>query len=99
MLRMLQIISNPATEKICVTAPVYLKHNIVFLVDPSTIIAWRDISFYFDNEKENHAVNASEDDATHIAKRYTSKHKCYPDFYKIVISLSENGSCSPLNFV
>ena len=94
---MLQIISNSATEKICVTAPVYLKHNIVFLVDPSTIIAWRDISFYFDNEKENHAVNTSEDEAIHIAKRYTSKRKCYPDFYKIVISLSENRSCSPLN--
>ena len=51
--------------------------------------------FYFDIEKENHAINTSEDDATHVAKRYTYKQKSYPDFQKIVISLSENGSCSP----
>ena len=54
-------------------------------------------SFYFDIEKENHAINTSEDDATQVAKRYTYKHNSYLDFHKIVISLLENGSCSPFN--
>ena len=51
-------------------------------------------SFYFDTEKENQEINTSEDDATHVAKRYTYKHESYSDFHKIVISLSENGTCS-----
>ena len=54
-------------------------------------------SFYFDIEKENHAINTSEDDATQVAKRYTYKDKSYPDFHKIVLSLLENGSCPPFS--
>ena len=105
------IISNPSSEKICRPVLVYVKHNVAFLVDTSVQIDWRDIrtnlvgslarsgtkNLYFDIEKENHAINTSEDDATHVAKRYTYKHKPYPDFHKIAISLSENGSCSPFN--
>ena len=104
------IISNSPSEKICRAVPVYVKHSVAFLVDTSALIDWRDIrtdlvgdlarcgtkSFYFYFEKENHTINTSEDDATHVAKRYTYKHKSYPDFHKVVI-LSENGSCSPFN--
>ena len=105
------IISNRPSERISRAVPVYVKHYVAFLVDISALIDWRDVrtdlvgglarsgtkSFYFDIDKENHAINTSEDDATHVAKRYTYKHKPYPDFHKIVISLSENGSCSPFN--
>ena len=105
------IIFNPPSGKIYWAVPVYVKHNVAFLVDTSALIDWKDIrtdlfgglarsgtkSFYFDIEKENHAVNTSEDDVTHHAKRYTYKYKSYPDFHKIFILLSENGSCSPFN--
>ena len=105
------IIYNPPSEKICRAVPVYVKHYVAFLVDTSALIDWRDIktdlvgglsrsgtkSFYFDIENENHAINTSEDDATHVAKRYTYKHKFYPDFQSIFMSLSENGSCSLFN--
>ena len=95
----------------CRAVKVYVKYNVAFLAHTSTLIDWRDTrtdlvgglarsgikSFYFDIEKENHAINTSEDDATQVAKRYTYKHKSYPDFHKIVISLSKNGSGSPFN--
>ena len=61
------IISNPPSQKICRAVPVYVKHNVTFLVDTSVLIDWRDIRtdlvgglarsgtkrFYFDIEKEN----------------------------------------------
>ena len=47
-------------------------------------------NFYFDIENENHAISTSEDDETQVTERYTYKHKSYPDFHKIDISLSKN---------
>ena len=88
-----------------------LNITLHFLVDTSALIVWRDIRtelvgglarsgtkiFYFDIENENHAINTSEDNVTHVEKRRTYKHKSYPNFHKIVISLSESRSCFPSN--
>ena len=105
------IIANPPSEKIYRAVKVYVKHNVAFLAHTSTLIDWRDIwtdlvvgparsgikSFYFDIENENHAISTNEDDETQVTERYTYKHKSYPDFHKIDISLSKNWSCTPFN--
>ena len=95
----------------CRAVKVYVKYNVAFLAHTSTLIDWRDTrtdlvgglarsgikSFYFHIENENHAISTSEDDEIQVTKRCTYKHKSYPDFHKIDISLSKNGSCSPFN--
>ena len=99
------------TEKIASAPPVYVEHNVSFIVDSSTLGDWRDAkidlagmkrsktkSFYF-NRHQKEFIKADKSSYDWMINRYICCHQECKDFHKIVVTATDKqGILFPLIF-
>ena len=98
---------------IATSTPVYVKHNVEFLVDTSCLGNWRDIktdmiidmvrsatkTFYFE-DFEDQLSSSDVDVHDYKVTRYVYAHKKHSDFHKVILSVTRsNGEQLPLFYV
>ena len=98
---------------ISTSTPVYVKNNVEFLVNTNCLGNWRDVktdmiidmvrsetkTFYFE-DLDDQLNSSSVDLHDYKVTRYVYAHKKYPDFHKVILSVTRSsGEQLPLFYV
>ena len=99
---------------VCSATPVYVRHNVEFIVDTNKLDDWKDIrtdmnacltrsgtKTLFFKEEDGKISQSSAEKCSHIISRYIYSHRIDKDFHKVIISVrcNQNNVLLPLFYV